>query len=220
MTTDSSIAKYEHPYLTTDGVLFRFRDGRLQVRLYRNRNGAWCLPGGFVPVDRLAEDVLREKVLEKAGESGFYAEQLRTYDGLDRDPRARVVSVAYLCLSRSGADDPGWFRLDGNMAYGSDGDVLWAVPLDDLPFDHGRMIRDARERLANKLWWSDLAAHLLPDTFPASEAQALYELLEGKRYYGNFKRNMGDRLRAIGTGDDGRPGRKAVIYKWAWQGQA
>lgn len=220
MCVDDSIAKYDHPYLTADGVLFRVKGGRLEVKLYWNPDrGFWCLPGGFVSVDRLAEDVLREKMAGKSGASGFYAEQLRTYDALDRDPRGRVVSVAYLCLTADQAGDDGWFVLDGGNLLPA-GAGAWAAgtvlpgTLDGLGFDHGAMIADARERLVNKLWYSDLARYLLPQVFRLDEIQGMYEMLEGKDYYGNFKRNMGGRLVPVGTERDGKPGRKAVLYEW------
>lgn len=210
MHVAESLKKYEHPYLTVDGVLFRF-DGGLDVKLCRNDEiGKLCLPGGFVPVDRLAVDVLREKVMAKAGESGFYAEQLQTYDGLDRDPRSRVVSIAYLCLTCGGTDGNGWYRLDGDVLRGSDGELA----LGDLGFDHGGIVADARRRLVNKLWYSDLVRHLLPGMFTMPEIQAVYEGLEGKDYYNNFKRDMGSRLAPVGLRKDGKPGRKAVLYEW------
>lgn len=215
MHTDGSIAKYEHPYVTVDGVLFRVKSGDLQVKLCRNDDvDAWCLPGGFVPVDRLAEDVLRDKMRDKAGVDRFYAEQLRTYDALDRDWRGRVISIAYLCLTSDLDGDDGWFALDGEFVSRTDGDSVEIVALDALGFDHGSIVMDARERLTNKLWYSDLPKHLLPPEFRIADIQGLYEMLEGSNYYGNFKRDMGKRIVPVGEKDDGRPGRKAVLYKW------
>lgn len=218
MRVDESLARYDHPYLTADGVLFRVKADQIEVKLYWNADRkCWCLPGGFVPVDRLAESVLREKMLEKAGVQGFYAEQLRTYDAIDRDPRGRVISVAYLCLTDDQAGDDGWFILDGDGIHAAGSAMDGAIPpdrLDQLGFDHGRMIADARERLVNKLWYSDLAKHLLPRTFKIDEIQALYEMLEHKAYYTNFKRGMGERLAPAGRVADGKPGRKAMLYEW------
>lgn len=220
MNVDESISKYDHPYVTVDGVLFRFDpDCGLCVKLCQPvGSDQWRLPGGFMPVDRLAVDVLREKVLEKAGEEGFYAEQLQTYDALDRDGRGRIVSIAYLCLCPPVSSTSRQRTASGYEA-------VW-IPADEvladggLAFDHTDIIRDARTRLVNKLWYSDLARYLLPDEFRLSWIQGMYELLEEKEYYTNFKRNMGDRIVATGAIEGGAPGRKAALYKWndGWKG--
>lgn len=216
MRVDESISKYDHPYVTVDAALFRLGDkpGTLDVKLYKNKStGKWCLPGGFMPVDRLAMDVLREKVEEKTGEEGFYAEQLKTYDDLDRDGRARVVSIAYLCLTRDWTDEENWWRVDGKLLRKTVGQGF--IRMSSLGFDHAQIITDAIARLGNKLWWSDLPGEILPYTFRLSDAQALFEALEGKTYYTNFKRMLSDRIEAMGMDDDERrPGRKAVLYRW------
>ena len=87
--------------------------------------------------------------------------------------------------------------------------------MDDLAFDHGQIVRDARQRLTNKLWYSDLPKYLLPDTFKLSEIQSLYEMLENSNYYFNFKRNIGKRISEVGETAQGlTPGRRAKLYSW------
>lgn len=87
--------------------------------------------------------------------------------------------------------------------------------MDDLAFDHGQIVRDARQRLTNKLWYSSLPKYLLPDTFKLSEIQSLYEMLEESCYFTNFRRNMGDRITEVGIVEPGlTPGRRAKLYRW------
>ena len=148
---------------------------------------------------------------EKADVSDFYAEQLQTYDSLERDQRGRIITIAYLCLTNDQTAAPGWF------AYHEDTLVQGKteVKMDDLAFDHGQIVRDARQRLTNKLWYSDLPKYLLPDTFKLSEIQSLYEMLENSNYYFNFKRNIGKRISEVGETAQGlTPGRRAKLYSW------
>ena len=96
MALTKDLAGYQHPYVTVDGVLFRSNGTCLEVKLIQppKLEGQWSLPGGFVSIDKLAIDTLREKMAEKANISGFYAEQLQTYDALTRDERGRVLTIA------------------------------------------------------------------------------------------------------------------------------
>lgn len=214
MTILHDLQDYKHPYVTVDGVLLRFKKNKLEVKLIQQPklDGKWSLPGGFVHIDRLAIDTLREVMLDKAGEKGFYAEQLQTYDALDRDERGRIISIAYLCLTNDLSGDDGWFIIRDN------GELIHhdlVLRKEELAFDHGQFVMDAKERLTNKLWYSDIPKYLFPELFRPSEVQSLYELLEGSRYYRNFKRNMGERLEETDQVSENGPGPKAVLYRWA-----
>ncbi len=215
MSLKNDLELYQHPYVTVDGVLLRTRDSHLEVKLIQpsKLNGQWSLPGGFVFIDKLAIDTLREKMSEKANVSGFYAEQLQTYDALARDERGRIITIAYLCLTNDFSDFDGWFSIISNEDLARED---MAVKLDDLAFDHGQIIRDAKERLTNKLWYSDLPKYLLPEAFRMSDAQKLFEMLEGSNYQNNFRRLIGNRLVEVGRDDSGlRKGPKARLYSWA-----
>lgn len=204
-----SIFEYEHPFLTVDGVLLRVNNGHLEVLLVQRNDefGGWALPGGFVPIDRLATDILLEKVEEKTGVSGFYFEQLKTYDGLNRDPRYRVVSIAYICITNRVSDHGDWFRVDGNKLVRGE----TSIQLSQLSFDHGQIIADAIDRIRGKLWWSDISRYFLNETFTIRELIVLYQLFEGKR--DNFRRKIAPFLEATGvmSRSGGRP---AELYRW------
>src|SRR4051794_35513983 len=98
--------QYARPALTVDCVVFGFDEGELKVMLIQRDlppfEGKWALPGGFVRTDETLDDAARRELEEETGISKVYLEQLYTFGGLERDPRERVVSVAYYALVKLG----------------------------------------------------------------------------------------------------------------------
>jgi ADP-ribose pyrophosphatase YjhB (NUDIX family) len=205
---------YPHPALSADTVLFTIRDERLQVLLVRQGQdpcaGAWALPGGFVEPDAHLEDCALRELREKTGVTGVYLEQLYTFGDPARDPRGRVISVAYYGLTpvssigpRSGVDSTraAWFGVD-------------ELPV--LAFDHREIIAKARERLRAKLDYSTIAFQFMPRKFTLPELQIVYETLLGENL---DKRNFRKRIMALSlvkpTGDQRRDGRHrpAALYR-------
>lgn len=216
----SDIFNYEHPFVTVDGIILRFRNNALEVLLMKRdtdpEKGRWSLPGGFVGVDARMEDTLRQKVLDKTGVSGFYMEQLKTYDAFQRDPRGRVLSVAYLCITNQ-QNQPGcWFRPGKFELEGPDGEK---IPYGDLAFDHGFIIHDALERLRGKLWYTDIMRHFLPDEFTILQVQTLCEAIEGKKNT-NLRRRLEGRIDDTGNIKEygAKGGRHAALYRWLKKG--
>lgn len=164
--------------MTTDVVLFTIRDEKLQLLLIRRRNppfqGQWALPGGFLDMDEdLAACALRE-LKEETGIGDVYLEQLCTFGQPGRDPRERVISVAYYGLVPSesmtltpdtDATEAAWFALE-------------ALP--ELAFDHRQIVDKARERLAAKLDYSTIAFQFLPPQFTLGELQDVYETIRSE----------------------------------------
>lgn len=167
--------QYPHPAVTTDVVLFTIRGARLQLLLIRRGGepfrGNWALPGGFLDIDEDLEGCALRELEEETGVSGIYLEQLRTYGRPGRDPRERVISVAYYALAPSE-------RLTLKAA--SDAAEASWFPAGDLPalaFDHAEIIQAARERLVAKLDYSTIAFQFMPPSFTLSELQEVYEIL-------------------------------------------
>jgi 8-oxo-dGTP diphosphatase len=182
---------YEYPRgaLTVDGVVFGFDEGELKVLLIQRDlppfKGKWALPGGFVQMDETLDQAARRELREETGLSDVYLEQLYTFGEVDRDPRERVVSVAYyalVALSRhriqaaSDASDAAWFCVS---------------ELPSLAFDHDRMIAVAVARLRGKVRYQPIGFELLPEKFTLSQLQHLYEaILERPLDKRNFRKKI------------------------------
>ncbi|WP_433014071.1 NUDIX hydrolase [Kribbella sp. CA-294648] len=173
---------YEPLGVAADLVILTVRDGSLQVLLIRRGiapyRGRWALPGGFVrPTEDLAETARRELAEETGLNSErIHLEQIATYGEPGRDPRGRVISVAYLALVPD---------LPTPVAGTDAASASWvtvAEVLDDperLAFDHHRILTDAVERARAKLEYSPLAAAFCPDEFTISELRGVYEAVWG-----------------------------------------
>lgn len=205
---------YPHPAVTTDVVIFTIRQDELKVLLIKRAQppyqGGWALPGGFVNPDEGLDEGARRELQEETGVSGVYLEQLYTFGEPDRDPRERVITVAYFALipsdkielkAASDAEGVSWFGLQ---------------ELPQLAFDHDRILAMAKERLAAKLEYSTIAFQFMPRTFTLSELQQVYELIQGEVI---DKRNFRKKILALGvieaTGDEKREGphRPAKLYR-------
>ncbi|MGB5830566.1 MAG: NUDIX domain-containing protein [Thiohalocapsa sp.] len=166
---------YPHPAVTTDVVLFTIRDEGLELLLIRRGNppfkDCWALPGGFLDIDEDLDRCAARELEEETGLADLYLEQLRTFGALGRDPRERVISVAYFALAPAE-------RL--HIQAGDDAaEARWhSLPnLPELAFDHAEIIRIAHERLISKLDYSTIAFQFLPETFTLAELQRVYEIL-------------------------------------------
>jgi 8-oxo-dGTP diphosphatase len=205
---------YPHPAVTTDIVVFSVRQGRFDVllieRLLEPFKGRWALPGGFVQIDESLEDCAMRELAEETGVTDIYLEQLYTFGAPARDPRERVISVAYFALEPASELSP---------RAGSDARRARWFPVDDLPelaFDHDLIVETARTRLAAKLEYSAIAMKLLPAEFTLAEVQALYEVISGRP---RDKRNFRKWLTGLGfieeTGEKRTTGahRPAKLYR-------
>jgi len=215
------VAEAQHPRVAADVAVFAFLDGAMNVLLVRRRyepyESYWALPGGLLEPDETLEEAAERELREETGVTDTYMEQLATFSQVDRDPRGRVISCCYLALV-----DGGRVRLRP----GSDArEAAWR-PLEPLlrdtekrtvlAFDHDRILAYARQRLAYKLEYQNVAWSLLPETFTLSELRRVYEAGIGRAFEPNNFRRI-----ALGWGvlaESGeRPtgGRPAAIYRFA-----
>ncbi|WP_019059320.1 NUDIX hydrolase [Streptomyces prunicolor] len=193
MTTTPGYDKYAfEPFaVTADLAVLTIRAGALHVLLVERGQepyaGHWALPGGFVQPDESAESAARRELAEETGlsdVSGLHLEQLRTYSEPDRDPRMRVVTVAFAALL---PDPP-------EPHAGSDAAQARWLPYDSLgplAFDHDRILADAHERVGAKLEYSCLATAFCPPEFTLGELQQVYETVWGAELdRPNFRRKV------------------------------
>ncbi|MFI6082338.1 NUDIX hydrolase [Streptomyces sp. NPDC051217] len=167
--------------VTVDLAVFTVRESRLHVLLVERGEepylGHWALPGGFVRPRESAGQAARRELAEETGLSpdtvaGLRPEQLRTYSAPDRDPRMRVVSVAYTALVPDLPEPRG----------GGDAAQARWTPYDELgrlAFDHGRILADGRRRIGAKLEYTCLATAFCPPEFTLGELQQVYETVWG-----------------------------------------
>jgi 8-oxo-dGTP diphosphatase len=169
--------QYPRAALTVDCVVFGFDEGDLKVLLIERGlepfKGKWALPGGFVRVDETLDAAARRELEEETGLTDVYLEQLYTFGAVERDPRERVVSVAYYALVKlsdhaakaaTDAANARWFE---------------ASRVPRLAFDHAAILATALERLKGKVRYQPIGFELLPPRFTLSQLQHLYEAVLG-----------------------------------------
>lgn len=167
---------YEHPRpaLAVDCVVFGLDDD-LQILLIKRDlepfAGRWALPGGFVRMDETLDEAARRELEEETGVSRLYLEQLYTFGDPGRDPRERVVSVAYYALVKLS---------DHRVKAATDAREAAWFSVEDLPrlaFDHEKIVQSALARLKGKVRYQPIGFELLPPKFTLSALQKLYEVV-------------------------------------------
>jgi 8-oxo-dGTP diphosphatase len=208
--------------VTVDLVVLTVRSDALCALLVRRGEapfrGRWALPGGFVQVAESVDAAAARELVEETGVAGLHLEQLATYGEPRRDPRMRVVSVAYLALAPD---------LPVPVA-GTDAAAASWVPVSEvsaLAFDHARILSDGVERARAKLEYTPLGAEFCPAEFTVAELRRVYEIVWGvsldPRNFHRKVTGVEGLLEATGestTRDGGRPaalfrrGAAAVLY--------
>jgi 8-oxo-dGTP diphosphatase len=181
--------EFPRPALTVDCVVFGFDGGELKVLLIQRDltpfRGSWALPGGFVRVDESLDEAALRELREETGVRDVFLEQLYTFGRPDRDPRERVVSVAYYAL----------VALDRHVPHASTDarNAAWFC-VSDLPtlaFDHDEIVAVAVQRLKGKVRYQPIGFELLPAKFTLSQLQRLYEtVLERPLDKRNFRKKI------------------------------
>ena len=198
-------------------VIFTVADDGLQVLLIERsappEEGRWAVPGGALEVGESLDRAAVRKLAEEAGVTDIFLEQLYTFSDLDRSPAEGSVAVAWFALvdhrrvrlAQRTAWRPGWFSLDD---------------MPPLAFENERVIETARERLINKLQYTDAAYSLLPKHFTMREIQQVYEAILGRTL---DKRNFRRRIKAtdfISPTEEFRadgPHRPARLYRFTYR---
>lgn len=203
--------RYPRPAVTADCVIFGFTGQELKLLLVERKNepfkGMWALPGGFMKMDEGIEETAARELQEETNLSNVYLEQFRVYSTPDRDPRERVVTVAFIALVRPedyhavGGDDAAqamWF--DEDM-------------LPPLAFDHKRIVDEAREHLTEILRVKPVAFELLNRYFSIAELQKVYEVIYRTSYdRRNFLRTAIDSEVVLEAEPEGGEDSRAKLY--------
>jgi len=175
--------------VAVDIVIFTIQQKVLRVLLVKRGiepfAGQFAAPGGFVLEGESLDQAAQRELKEETGVGNVYLEQLYSFGDPGRDPRGRVISVAYFALIA--ADH-------ANLAAGSDAAEAHWWPVDELPelaFDHRKILDYSLERLRNKLEYTTIGFQLLPKRFSLTELQEVYEAILDKRLdKRNFRRKI------------------------------
>ncbi len=208
----TQVQRHHYPAIAVDMIILTMGENDLMVLLIQRRGepfaGHWAFPGGFVdPAESLDEAAARE-LREETTVSDVYLEQLYTFGEPTRDPRGRVISVAYFALVRQplavvggdDATDARWFPLS-------------ALPA--LAFDHATILDYALARVRKKIEYTNIVYSLLPETFTLTELQRVYEVILGRRIdKRNFRKKISSLDLVAPTGELRRDGahRPAKLY--------
>ena len=224
---------FDRPSVTVDLVLMSVLENGLHALVMRREQhpakGKWALPGGFVRVDETLDDAAKRVLKDKARIASAYLEQLYTFGEVKRDPRMRVITVAYFALlpaarfesAVKAASDLTLAKIEVPWK-GETGGAVEAASKEGaklpLAFDHAEILGLAVKRLRGKLDYSEVGFELLPARFTLRQLQDVHEAILGVRFNKPaFRRRMLDKqvLEATGLHEDGVTFRPAELYRFA-----
>lgn len=174
------LTDFEQPSVTVDMVIFTIDEGELKTILVKRNlepfKGKWALPGGFVRINEGLEEAAKRELMEETGVRDVYLEQLYTFGRPRRDPRGRVITVAYLALVN-------FNKLKLKAATDVSEVRLFTIKkLPALAFDHGEILNYALKRLRWKFEYTTVAFSMLPERFTIGQIQKLYEVVFDRKF--------------------------------------
>lgn len=202
--------------VAVDLLVFTIDEGKLKLltvrRQYEPFEGFRALPGVFIRPDETLDEAAARGLREETGLEGIYLEQLYTWGDVDRDPRRRILSVSYMALvdvAQVRSFAPGQRTTGAELSEVEE--VLGAA---DIAFDHRRIIAYARQRLANKVEYTPIAFHLLPEEFTLPQLQRVYEILLGRPLYkANFRKKIAPMVQETDRSTSGDAHRPSKYYR-------
>jgi 8-oxo-dGTP diphosphatase len=204
---------FDRPSVAVDAVVLTVEQQVLRVVLVQRTQhpykGCWALPGGFVGIEEGLEEAVRRNLLRKAGLSLDHLEQLYTFGAPGRDPRLRVITVAWLAVVRAGRLPPEMLpgvllaelRVDWEGEQGGPASAWHQGEALPIAFDHDLILGTAVQRVRGKLSWTELAFAFLPEQFTLRELRLVYETLLGRPLNkDSFRRTVLSRHGLVDTG--------------------
>ncbi len=184
------INKIYRPLVAVDVVIFTINDEKLKLLLVKRGlppfKGDWAIPGGFLKEGESAQEAAERELQEETGVKAIYLEQLYTFGAPKRDPRGRVISIAYFALVPASKI--------GNLKAATDAtEAKWfgVKALPKLAFDHDKIVHYAQQRLQWKMEYTTAAYSLLDEEFTLTQMQRLYEIVFNKKFdKRNFRKKI------------------------------
>lgn len=235
--------RYEKPAVTVDMLIFTVnpeRDYALELLLIERGGhpflGKWAIPGGFVEMGESLEEAAARELKEETGLQDIYMEQLFTFGDVGRDPRMRVISVAYMALVSKeklkpvAGDDAAkvkWFAVHTDSGSGrlwleaetgtaeqrQDGHIM-QLSEEDIAFDHEKVIKTALQRLKNKVEYTDIAFELTGEKFTLTQLQMIYEAILGRKLHKpNFRRGIASQVEKTEEMETKSSNRPSSLYR-------
>ena len=177
---EENIHSFPKPSVTVDIIIFTIKENELKVLLVKRKinpfKDKWAIPGGFVGIKESLEDAAKRELEEETGVKDVYLEQLYTFGEPERDPRGRVITVAYMALINSEE-----IRLKASTDVS---EAKW-FPIKKIPqlaFDHKKIFDYSLKRLKWKFEYTTVAFSLLPKKFTISQIQKIYEIVFNKKF--------------------------------------
>lgn len=210
---------FERPSVAVDLLVFTMEEDRLKIVLVERKEHPFqnklSLPGVFVGMKETLDEAATRGIAEEAGLRDIYFEQLYTWGEVNRDPRMRVISVSYMAI------------VDVEQIQLSAGERTASVALydvenlldtdEDIAFDHKKMIEYGRDRICNKIEYTNIAFEFLPEEFTLPQLQRVYEvLLHKKLHKASFRQKIEPLVEETGqmkTGDAYRPSKYYRVRK-------
>lgn len=212
--------KYAHISITVDAIVFgvmkdstdnyrKLDKQSLKILLVKRDNypykDCYSLPGGFVGENETFEDTLQRVLINKTGLTDIYSEQLYTFGSVERDPRMRIVSCAYISLidiNLAKIEGAEWFAIEDTLEM-------------EFAFDHKMIIEEALKRLRGKINYTDIVFHMMPQEFTISELQEVYEIILGKKLLqAAFRRTIAEKLEDTGKMTSNAGHRPSRIFRY------
>ena len=208
---DYDPSQFDRIALTTDVLIFsvsseevenyrKLSEKKFSVLLVKRNTypfkDKWCLPGGFLRVDETIDEAARRILETETNLKNIYMEQLYTFGDVDRDPRMRIVSTAYIALVDKNRlrdhlpENAAWFtmhiledeeEIQVTLDNGTESYEYFVKKDDHLAFDHAKVIVSGISRLKNKVEYTDIVFNMMPEYFTLGELQQVYEVILGKK---------------------------------------
>jgi len=206
---------YEKPSVAVDLLIFTIENEQLKVLLIKRAEhpykDCFALPGVFVKIDESVEEAAKRALFEETSLQDIYLEQLYTFGDLNRDPRMRVISIAYMALVPEGKLKPSAGERVSELGWFSVNELV----KEEIAFDHASIISCATERIKNKSEYTPIIFQLMPEEFTLSELQKSYEIvLEKPLYKANFRKKIMPMVRETGNMSAGENHRPSKFYEY------